>query len=346
MNKHQKGFAPIIIALIILVLSGVGGTGYYLISKQVKLSNNQNQQNSEANYINTSNWKTYTNGDVGFEIKYPSNWESPFKNWGPGFTAGIYVNNDNLCVVDAMGWLGSNDAEIADLIGKGYVKTSIKIDGIDGIRLTRNPAGAGLTEAVYFEANGKNFRIGRNRGVGDKIEQDCIKNYNQILSTFKFTNEKTNKDETADWKIYKYEKYGFEIKYPQTWTPNISTTYELGSLGFTSPKKDDGSFINFWINRYNLSEGGFGYPPETLSAPNTTIDGIKAYKDEGYVRNLDGPSTQSISFEKNGYIYILTFQVFKKYNLQGFKNEDIKPAIFNSEEQIIWDEVISTFKFL
>jgi len=36
MNKYQKGFAPIIIALIVLILAGVGGTGYYLIKQSSK----------------------------------------------------------------------------------------------------------------------------------------------------------------------------------------------------------------------------------------------------------------------------------------------------------------------
>lgn len=34
MNKYQKGFAPIVIALIVLILTSIGGTGYYLIKKQ------------------------------------------------------------------------------------------------------------------------------------------------------------------------------------------------------------------------------------------------------------------------------------------------------------------------
>jgi len=42
---------------------------------------------------------------------------------------------------------------------------------------------------VYFENDGKSFRISRNRGNNDKIEQDCIKNFNQILSTFNFKNK-------------------------------------------------------------------------------------------------------------------------------------------------------------
>lgn len=44
MNKYQKGFSPVVIALMALVLSGIGGAGYYLINKQPRSLNNQNQQ--------------------------------------------------------------------------------------------------------------------------------------------------------------------------------------------------------------------------------------------------------------------------------------------------------------
>lgn len=48
MNINQKGFAPIMIALIILVIIGAGGTGYYLINEQAqKQKNNQDQVNLE-----------------------------------------------------------------------------------------------------------------------------------------------------------------------------------------------------------------------------------------------------------------------------------------------------------
>ncbi|MCK9626852.1 MAG: hypothetical protein M0R23_10475 [Bacteroidales bacterium] len=219
MNKYQKGFAPIVIALIVLILTSIGGTGYYLIKKQ-----------------------------------------SP---------------KQTVCTTDA------------------------KIC----------PEGSSVG------------RTGPNCEFAACPEEKV--------------------DETANWITYKYEKYGFEIKYPPTWTPDISTTYEFGALGFTSSKNEDEEFMNFWINRYKSSE----IPDK--GTPNTIINGLNVYKDDGYVRNPDGPSTQFISFERNDYFYVLTFQVFKKYNLPSKSMyEDIKPAIFTSEEKAIWDNFISTLKFL
>jgi hypothetical protein len=315
MNKYQKGFAPIIIALIVLVLAGAGGTGYYLISKQVKLSNNQNLQN---NNIDISDWKIYTNSDADFEIKYPSSWESPFGNWGPGFTAGTSIDNNNLCVIDAMGWSGSNDAEIADLIGKGYVKTSIKIDGIDGIRLTRNPAGAGLTEAVYFEANGKSFRIGRNRGTNDKIEQDCIKNFNQIINNFKLTNEEVKGDETADWKIYKNEQLGIEVRYPSIGWEMKSESKKSVSFGdIPSDPMATASFI-ITVDERTLDQYMLYINENSMCKLNSSSESIKKIEDLTigdlsanrliYCDEFYGVNSYKIFIRNNNKSYIIDYR--------------------------------------
>ncbi|MFA7133576.1 MAG: hypothetical protein WC122_01195 [archaeon] len=69
MNKYQKGFTPIVIALIVVILAGAGGTGYYLINK-----NNQNQQQENKKQVDndTSEWKIYINQDLSFSFDYPT----------------------------------------------------------------------------------------------------------------------------------------------------------------------------------------------------------------------------------------------------------------------------------
>ena len=49
MNKYQKGLVPIlVIGLVVLVLLGVGGTGYYLFSKGQLHPLNQSQNNTDS----------------------------------------------------------------------------------------------------------------------------------------------------------------------------------------------------------------------------------------------------------------------------------------------------------
>ena len=64
----------------------------------------------------------------------------------------------------------------------------------------------------------------------DKNKVNSSQIFNQILSTFKFI----EKDETANWKTYRNEEYGFKVKYPEDWeeinkTPAIMSFVCKGS---------------------------------------------------------------------------------------------------------------------
>ncbi len=66
-SNSQKGIAPIIVAIVLaVILAGAGGV-YYFKQQQVKQVSKTNVANEIAN------WKTYTNTQYGFEIKYPKN---------------------------------------------------------------------------------------------------------------------------------------------------------------------------------------------------------------------------------------------------------------------------------
>ena len=73
MNQNQRGFANIVLVLVIVVLVGVAG--YFVFMKKSEPVVQQTpapitSQNNQANL------KTYKSDTYGFEVKYPSEWRT------------------------------------------------------------------------------------------------------------------------------------------------------------------------------------------------------------------------------------------------------------------------------
>ncbi|MFA5714562.1 MAG: hypothetical protein WC998_02330 [Candidatus Paceibacterota bacterium] len=94
-NKNQKRFTPIMIALVVLLLVGVGGTSYYFINKQFQKQiactaeakicpdgssvgrtgpNCEFTACPEVKIDEIAGWNNYMSDKYGFEIKYPKDW--------------------------------------------------------------------------------------------------------------------------------------------------------------------------------------------------------------------------------------------------------------------------------
>ncbi|MDP3882771.1 MAG: hypothetical protein Q8Q48_01815 [Candidatus Staskawiczbacteria bacterium] len=99
-NKQQGIISPIVIAIIVIAVLGVGGYVAYTqysekITPEAVENEVENTENTETNTENTTNdqketnttetttqqtelagWKTYTNTEYGFEIKYPTEYKT------------------------------------------------------------------------------------------------------------------------------------------------------------------------------------------------------------------------------------------------------------------------------
>lgn len=139
------------------------------------------------------------------------------------------------------------------------------------------------------------------------------------------------KDETSDWKTYKNDKYGYEVKYPNNWA-GIETSPITNYASFTSEKRDMAQ-AGFWIrvfknsNKLSIKEW---WDKEYIKG-DAVYELKGAFLSEGksefpviVFKEKNGLEFNYLVFSKDNYIYII-----------------LTPL---ADEQI--NQIFSTFKFI
>lgn len=128
--KKSKGrFSKLKFLLIILILSIIGATGYYVyLAKKQTLATLESANSVTSKivpYVNkspsvklTQNWSTYSNQEGSFNIKYPNSWEQPSASSRKLCPAGTF---------DRSVYLGPNVSSILKCGYNGQVITTSQI---------------------------------------------------------------------------------------------------------------------------------------------------------------------------------------------------------------------------
>lgn len=359
---NQKAFAPIILIIILGVLIVATGTGgYYAFYKNSSESppineNNQLQNQSSTTAVSgTEDWKTYRNDEYGFEFKYPSEYivHLDLKNgdrytslWPPQIDSSMPRELDprlSIFVENNSSSLNEKDFFIKNL-AFDYQYQEVKVNTYNSIRWEAS----GMVGSVsYLFINGNKAIIMDFGGFyDDKLDYKLHGITNKILSTFKLIPSSSDISDINinNWKTYKNEKYGFELKYPN-WNTN-GYIIENGNYINLWPRVElppdelEFSFVIIFIedNIHNLNVKDF-FKKNILTSSRSSNAGVEFQELKINNRDVIVWIDWHTMHSSVNYIFIDKNKAVNISFRGGFSLE-------NQDDKKLLDGIISTFKFI
>ena len=174
-----------------------------------------------------SDWETYSNNELGFNFKYPTDWKIEEVNGYGLFVEGNQLK-PKLSGVSASAESWRNDIPEG---GRSFLILYTDISAQEFINRYNNEEDetSSISNQIKETMAGKpatHITAATSIGLANEIiifdqesHEPILIEYNdfdpihkQILSTFKFT------DEMADWQTYTNNEYGFTFNYPMNWS--------------------------------------------------------------------------------------------------------------------------------
>lgn len=212
-SRTSKGISKVFIIIIVALISaGIAGAGVWYwqqqelkkIEKSLKTGVTKPKTtpttSPSASPDETADWKTYTNKDYGFSLKYPQEWTVeettiiPPNGVGPSFSEGGVGVKWGVSVYNFDGRSISNDEykTLPILENANYDFEALQTLNVDGI-----------SSKLYIVKNAEDIKVGypidvtvrKNDKVynivgwfnGSNLKDEFIPLFKKMLSTFKFT---------------------------------------------------------------------------------------------------------------------------------------------------------------
>ena len=194
---------------------------------------------------------------------------------------------------------------------------------------TTNSASCGNSK-VWKDEN--NFYKDLVSSKTDAISQKWFNDFNQIISTFKFTNT----DETANWITYSNEKYGYKINYPSEAQITLEKNDEIRID--LPPINSKTGFSDKYIIIKNKTNEICSNPMSTIikKVSDINLNGIIFIKEIGS-EGAAGSIYDSISYSKK--------RNFKCFSLNLVIRSNGSSEINIEKESEIPEDMLSTLKF-
>jgi hypothetical protein len=334
-KRGQRGDVHVTGFLVLLMAATAAIAAIYYFGIKDFLAGDSQWASLPSRKETQSNVKTYSNSTYGFEFQYPSSFRlnGDFDK-DKSITLLESVDGDggsvqfefiNKPIVDARGDIATQYE------GKIITAKDIKFNGYDAREIIYRASELGSGRFVLISRSSGTFKITHLAGT-----------FEDVLSTFKFTNSSP----TADWKTYTNTQYGFEVKYPSTWTakpnysgssfkPSVISLLSPEALKASTPYQKNKMDINVYslaelndihkFNSNNLEDYLNANGTDVVSYSKSTLNGVNAYdaKEAGLGTYF------AIYIERDAKIYQLFFDAI------GSRAE-----LSETEK-----EILSTFKF-
>jgi hypothetical protein len=286
---------------------------------------------SSTSESDTSDWMTYRNEEHGFKFQYPKIYDTKEEyqscriterdgefNIGGRSSLSI-VNSEEINLSKYVDQLINIKIEDID------AKESRYINGREAISISYRFGGVGRFGVATFLFKDKKvftFNYTAGASICDYKDISDYVVYEKMVSTFRFIEDENN---LKNWKTYKNEEYGFEIKYPfeySFWEASYSPDKaELIDIGF-QPGNIQGSVLSLTILNIPVTalaqyeNGLYGeHIDERIKLGNLT--GTK----------FSGSHPRMIGITKDIHTFF--------FKCDGIREEDLE----------IFDLMLSTFKF-
>lgn len=155
-------------------------------------------------------------------------------------------------------------------------------------------------------------------------------------------------DPTANWKTYSDQNKVYEFKYPQ----NYSLSHFAGD---NSPILLNNQ-IDWEITQHSAGECK-GDCPVIINKRDATINGYQATIYNGWVGSVGGEIPQTfikyevrepgtVRIDGSNYFVITLWELDRRYAVQKNYSSTRNPGTINQDDQITFDQILSTFRFL
>ncbi len=318
----------------------------------------------------TSNWKTISGSykSTNYQVKLPSDfqeksvqadseWHSKsFENDAYNF----YIHVEPIARMSSFPGSPVSLAQIADALKNGntygavIAQKEIKVAGVhallqDGYSLADPGGFVNLSTILLSRDNFIVLTLSSKQNdwakvkdgdfVRGRLTQDFRGLNNQILSTFKFTEPKTEAD-ISDWKMYTNSQYGFSFQYPSNATLSTGTNGTILILPIQSGTNLSQKTATIIAQNGQCPEVNSAIPPKNTTLMKNGIDfSVSVGGDAGMSQYYE--TTQYTTVKNNSCVGI-SF-LLHSGNIGAY---EVPPKSFNkASESTVFSQMISTFKF-